>query len=184
REAIVVRADRALCGAQRRGPRPLLRAHAPPHLARRALLVVVHDAHAQVPEREPDRGEAARLGARVRAEFGSGAQNDRRELRRAAPRLRRSVMLASHADPPGARRDIRRRRYRPCAPAADTANASSAAVSVPPRVSGRSGSILSHHSTAAASSELSPITSATTGKPIPPWKRNPAMIGPSTEPPR
>src|SRR5690606_30743029 len=86
REALGDRADRALSRAEQRGPRPLLRALLAARLARRALLMVVHDADAPLPRRRYDRREAEGRRARLSAAFGSGAENDRRELRRAAAR--------------------------------------------------------------------------------------------------
>ena len=60
REVSVARAHRALPGRQRRRPRRLLGALPAPRLAGRALLVVVHLAHAPVPRRRPDRRRSCR----------------------------------------------------------------------------------------------------------------------------
>src|SRR5690606_34663130 len=103
REAVVGGTDRALSRAQRCRPRPLLRALPAPRLARRALLVVVHDAHAPLPTSRDDRREAQGRGARLSAPFGSGTKDDRRELRRAAARLRRSVAASRTPSGAGAR---------------------------------------------------------------------------------
>src|SRR5690606_7324897 len=90
--------------AERRRSRPLLRAHPPPRLASRALLVVVHDADAPVPRYRPDRRKASGRGARLSASLGNGPEDDRRKLRRAAARLRRSLAVPSRARRSSARR--------------------------------------------------------------------------------
>ena len=89
REGSVERAHRALPRRQRRRSRRLLGALPAPRLAGRAVLVVVHLAHAPLSRRRPDRRQAAGRGARLPVPLGARRAHDGRELRRAAARLRR-----------------------------------------------------------------------------------------------
>ena len=74
---------------KRRRARRLLGALPAPRLAGRAVLVVVHLAHAPLPRRRPDRRQAAGRRARLPVPLGARRPHGRRELRRPAARLRR-----------------------------------------------------------------------------------------------
>src|SRR5205814_4167810 len=91
------RAERALSRAQRGRHRALLAEMPAPHLARRAILVVVHDAHTSLPRRGADRGQAPASRARLLAALRGGSAHDRRELRRVAVGLRRWLTLSLDA---------------------------------------------------------------------------------------
>ncbi len=95
--------------AQRRRPRRLFGALPAARLAGRALLLVVHLAHAPVPRRRPDRRQAAGRRARLPVPLGARCPHGRRELRRPAARIRRR-RRATRPRRPGGPRDHRRAR--------------------------------------------------------------------------